>query len=502
MSSYQYGKKEIARWLKTQFPKGSTCLDVGACDGTWYELLKDHFEMDAVEIFEPYIEQHNLTEKYSHVFNCDIADFEHEGYDLIVFGDVIEHMPVKKAKKALDYARNRCKNMIILIPFKYIQGSMNGNNYEEHIQDDLTPEIFEQRYPGYQLLYKKGSIYACYAKETDGGPIIERKRLDIVISHYDEPFETVRPALEMLRFQKNADFSHFRVSLIHDGSDIFKELENLDFPFEFREIVIPKSGISAVRNYGIELADAEWITFCDCDDMYDDIYALNMLDELLDDNFDTMWNQFYITKNINGFDPPFVSKNMNWIWIHNKYFRLDFLKEKGIRFNEELVYAEDTAFNNWVRFELKDGKLGEILTPSPLYSWCRREGSATTSSDLRIRNMWHILKRNIYVSDMYKQYKRPATALMMARTVTDGYVAVMSKDLNAFPEEKKKYFKEILKFCLENWSFISTVEDKDWKYVLDASDNTRFPEKVYIPERISFKEWFEKEIRSHQEHSV
>ena len=458
--------------------------------------------MDAVEIFEPYIEDNKLEEKYSHVFNCDIADFEYEGYDLIVFGDVIEHMPVEKAKKVLDYAKDRCQNMIILVPFLYVQGAMNGNDYEEHIQDDLTPELFKERYPGYKLLFQKGPLFACYAKENGGGQITERKRLDIVISHYNEPFETVRPALEMLRMQKNADASHFRVTLIHDGSDRFEELKDWEFLFEFREICIPKSGVSACRNHGIDIADAEWITFCDCDDMFADIYALNMLDELLDDEFDEMWNRFYITKNINGFEPPILSREMNYIWIHNKYFRLDFLKEKGIRFNEELVYAEDTAFNNWVRFELKEGKLGELLTPSPLYSWCRREGSATTSVSLRIRNLWQIFKRNVYVCDMYKQYGRPATALMIARTVTDGYSALMSIVLNQHPEEKEKYLQTIRAFYEENKDYIGTVKEEDWDYVLRASEDTRFPEKVYIPEKISFKEWFEKEIRSHQEHSV
>ena len=35
MGSYDYGKTEIVEWVKENFPKGSTCLDVGACDGKW-----------------------------------------------------------------------------------------------------------------------------------------------------------------------------------------------------------------------------------------------------------------------------------------------------------------------------------------------------------------------------------------------------------------------------------------------------------------------------------
>ena len=91
---------------------------------------------------------------------------------------------------------------------------------------------------------------------------------------------------------------------------------------------------------------------------------------------------------------------------------------------------------------------------------------------------------------------------MIARTVTDGYSALMSIVLNQHPEEKEKYLQMIRAFYEENKDYIGTVKEEDWDYVLRASEDTRFPEKVYIPEKISFKEWFEKEIRSHQEHSV
>ena len=48
MGSYSYGKEEVVNYIKSVFPKGSTCLDVGACDGKYFDLLGDYLKMDGV----------------------------------------------------------------------------------------------------------------------------------------------------------------------------------------------------------------------------------------------------------------------------------------------------------------------------------------------------------------------------------------------------------------------------------------------------------------------
>ena len=167
MSSYQEGKEEIVAWVKEHFRQGATCLDVGACDGRWFYLLGDYLTMDAVEIYEPNIMKYSLYGKYRNVWPGDIADYKYDKYDLIIFGDVIEHMTVRQAQKVLRYARPRCRDMIIAVPFLYEQGEAYGNKWERHIQDDLTPELFDERYPGYQMICRPQWNYAYYVKESD-----------------------------------------------------------------------------------------------------------------------------------------------------------------------------------------------------------------------------------------------------------------------------------------------------------------------------------------------
>ena len=170
MASYEAGKREVCEWIRNNFRSGSTCLDVGACDGNWNSRLGDWLHMDAVEIFAPYIINNRLEEKYDAVYNCDISKYTYWWYDLIIFGDVIEHMPVEKAQRVLAYADKRCTDMIIAVPYLYQQGPLNGNEYESHLQPDLTEEIFRKRYPGYEVLYRPNDGYCYYHKgERENG---------------------------------------------------------------------------------------------------------------------------------------------------------------------------------------------------------------------------------------------------------------------------------------------------------------------------------------------
>lgn len=152
MSSYKQGKPEVKKYIIDSFPKGSTCLDVGACDGIWFDLLHDHLSMSAVEVYGPNIVAWKLREKYLAVFNEDIRGLEYGHYDIIIFGDIVEHLSVEEAQTVLAYAYDRADEIIVAVPFCFKQGEIYGNPYERHVQDDLTHSLFMERYKGFEPL--------------------------------------------------------------------------------------------------------------------------------------------------------------------------------------------------------------------------------------------------------------------------------------------------------------------------------------------------------------
>lgn len=134
-------------------------LDVGAGSGTYGRLLGRHIHtVDAVEIWQPYVEQFKLNEIYDHIIHADVrhvSPLQFEHYDLVIFGDVLEHMSREESLKVWRNASTAKFGMISVPIVHYPQGAEFGNPYEEHIQEHLTadelrkdygPFIFEREY--------------------------------------------------------------------------------------------------------------------------------------------------------------------------------------------------------------------------------------------------------------------------------------------------------------------------------------------------------------------
>lgn len=150
MSSYKYGKPEVKWLIAREFQKGSECLDVGACDGEYFNLLNDILTMDAVEVWEPNVTRYELKKKYRMVYIDDIRGLKYGEYDLVIFGDVIEHMTVEEAREVIEYAKTKARMIIVAVPYNFKQDAIYGNPYEIHIQDDLTEDLFMERYKGFR----------------------------------------------------------------------------------------------------------------------------------------------------------------------------------------------------------------------------------------------------------------------------------------------------------------------------------------------------------------
>ena len=165
-TSLPNGKAQILEWIKRNFKRGDTCLDVGAGSGTYAKLLDGYLEIDGCEIFWENIRGNELWKIYHEIFLGDIANFDYFWFDLIIFGDVLEHMEVVKAQAVIEYAVPRCKDLIVAVPYRWPQGPVGGNEYERHVQYDLTPELMAKRYPKLELLFNAGTNYAYYHKRA------------------------------------------------------------------------------------------------------------------------------------------------------------------------------------------------------------------------------------------------------------------------------------------------------------------------------------------------
>jgi hypothetical protein len=109
--SSELGKVYTARTLGKLFETGtiSRVTDVGAGSGTYRRLLAAEAasaHWTAVEVWEPYVEEYALEQLYDEVFLGPVRDFDFIAArpDLVLFGDVIEHMTKDEAVRVVSRA--------------------------------------------------------------------------------------------------------------------------------------------------------------------------------------------------------------------------------------------------------------------------------------------------------------------------------------------------------------------------------------------------------------
>lgn len=128
------GKKFFADWLFHMMAAGhiKKIFDVGAGAGAysiiareqaqaatqWQKNLPADFRLDCSEIYTPYIQQHDLLSRYHHVYEGSIVDTIDKvpNYDLIIMGDVLEHLTREEAVYVVNELKKKCKYIWLSVP--------------------------------------------------------------------------------------------------------------------------------------------------------------------------------------------------------------------------------------------------------------------------------------------------------------------------------------------------------------------------------------------------
>jgi hypothetical protein len=176
---------EIRHLVDQRFPdKANTnVLDAGAGSGKYRSVLFDYSNLDAVEIWEPYIEHFRLEKRYRNVFRGNVRAISKVGYDVVIYGDMLEHLTPEDARLELEECAAAGALAIVVVPYEYPQDAVGGNPHEEHLQDDLTHEIMRERYPMLrcELRHDTAGLYVLEPEAIKTGPLLktEKVKLDL-----------------------------------------------------------------------------------------------------------------------------------------------------------------------------------------------------------------------------------------------------------------------------------------------------------------------------------
>lgn len=316
--------------------------------------------------------------------------------------------------------------------------------------------------------------------------------LDIFVTHYNEPWEVGRKMFQMLACQQVVDWSNIRVTLVHDGTECFPAECLVGMPFTVKQVTIPHCGIAGARNWCIKHSDAEWIKWCDFDDMFFNAYALKQIMNVLDnDKFDLLWFDLLC----NDKERTYLRTERNPVFVHDKVFRRQFLLDHQITFNEKLTWCEDSAFLAVVEMEIDHQRIGKIKFDYPIYLYIARDGSLCNRPEIRFANLQSFFTRHCYVADEFlKRNLMDQYYTMCLRVMCDSYYTLCLAP--GITEDKTDHERRVWEWYDEHREPIHKCRPEMIQMVIDAVNRECFDGGEITWKAVS--EWIENHERGEE----
>lgn len=321
--------------------------------------------------------------------------------------------------------------------------------------------------------------------------------LDIIVTHYKEPWEVGIGLFNSIAMQRMVNFDDIGVILVNDGEE--NELPSNSFgslPYQVNQISIPHGGVSKARNTGLDASDADWVMFCDFDDSFSNIYGLYLIFcAMHEEKYDTLWSCFTEeTKDENG-KLTLVNHDRDWVFIHGKTHRRQYLIDNNIRFNEKLTIHEDVFFTMLTQVLAKEDRVGSIRTP--FYCWKWNDNSVVRkdlSNDTILMTYDHLIRQRICLTEEFLKRKEMTHAVTaIVKTVVEAYYDCQQYTWR-LPENK-----ELLKKA-ENWfaaylkRYAGYYVKADPRLTSELAENARKNARkkgTFFMEAETLKEWLQ-----------
>lgn len=177
----------------------------------------------------------------------------------------------------------------------------------------------------------------------------------------------------------NQEYRNIEIILVDDGSsDNSLEICNKYALQDYRVKVYSKTngGVSSARNYGIDVANGDYICFVDSDDYVEKDYCSKLLNYVYDDVNMVVLGLRKSTQSIDEHIKHRLSRGfytykeiskiiiddgtLSGFTFHSScsiLFNLTIIKNNNIKFDERIKYNEDGLFNTIYFFSLSTGKI-------------------------------------------------------------------------------------------------------------------------------------------------
>lgn len=323
-------------------------------------------------------------------------------------------------------------------------------------------------------------------------------KLEILIPQYDETDEIIKPLLDSIAIQQNIDLKNdIGVIIVNDGSDV-KLSESLlnSYPFNIQYIQNEHKGVSAARNKALDAATADYVMFCDADDMFVHNCGLFMVfQEMKKEMFDTMSSVFLEeTHNPETDEIVYINREMDSTFVHGKIHRLKFLKNNNIRWNDNLTIHEDSYFNCLCQ---KLAPKGVKYCTYPFYLWKWRDNSVCRHDPKYILKTYNnmIDSNTALVEELLSRNLKEFAQTYIVSMIFDAYYLMNKKEW--LDQENQEYRisteKRFKQYYLKYKELYEETPELIQNQIIMGIKNRFFMEGLML-ESITFDDWINNEI--------
>lgn len=266
-------------------------------------------------------------------------------------------------------------------------------------------------------------------------------KLQILVPHYKEEPKEIEPLLDSLAIQQSVDFSEVGVIIAYDGEEATALPETTwagKYPFNIKHLHREHHGVSATRNAALDASDAEYVMWCDADDMFCHVCGLHIIFNEMAIGFDTMTSCFIEeSRHPETKAPLYINHDMDSTFVHGKVHRRAYLIENGIRFNPALTIHEDSYFNILAQNLTENAK----YCPTPFYLWKWRDESVCRHDPEYILKTYNNMldSNDALVDEFAKRGKADKAQFYAAFMILDAYYTMNKRE---WIEQTNKHYRD------------------------------------------------------------
>ena len=317
-------------------------------------------------------------------------------------------------------------------------------------------------------------------------------KLQILIPQYKETEEIIKPLLDSIEIQQNVDLENdVGVIIVNDGTDVHLSQEFLDrYTYHIDYYLNEHKGVSATRNACLDKAKAEYVMFCDADDMFYNACGLYIIfREIENGGFDSLVSAFIEeSRDPNTNEPLYINHDMDSTFVHGKVHRRKYLLKNKIRWNDSLTIHEDSYFNCLCQRLAKELKYSQ----TSFYLWKWRDDSVCRHDPKYILKTYNNMldSNDALVSQFLSRNRKEDAQFYAIGMIYDAYFT-MNKDewLN---QENKEYRYATERRFKAYWLKYKNLHDaipQDVKTQIIMGIKNRMYGEGMVLETITFAEW-------------